>query len=193
MTWIKIDDTLPEHPKVLSAPPMAGWLFVCGLCYCNRNLTDGFIPRRAALRLVDAGHDEVLALIEGLVEAGLWVASHDGFQVHDYLGHQRSAAQITRNREGARARKQLQRSREAVTQLSLESHSVTTQVTDSHGVTSPSRGRDRDRERERDPDPDARERAGRESKTRSGGEPKPIREIVEGLKGPIAARIRGDS
>jgi hypothetical protein len=53
MTWVKIDDGFADHPKVIEAGPMASWLFLCGLTYCSRQLTDGFIPAGQLRRLAD--------------------------------------------------------------------------------------------------------------------------------------------
>ena len=44
MSWIKIDDQFADHPKVLQAGPLASWLYVCGLTYSGRYLTDGWVP-----------------------------------------------------------------------------------------------------------------------------------------------------
>ncbi len=41
MSWIKIDDQFSDHPKIIEAGPLAGWLYVSSLCYCGRYLTDG--------------------------------------------------------------------------------------------------------------------------------------------------------
>ena len=93
MTWVRIDDQFPDHPKIAAAGPLAGWLHVCGLCYCNRNLTDGFIPDAVAGRLTtfDDGCEPVILL---LVEHGIWKKVAGGFAIHDYLDFQLSKAEI---------------------------------------------------------------------------------------------------
>lgn len=121
-TYVRVSDHLPEHPKISAAGGEAGWLFVAGLCYCSRNLTDGFIPASVVGRLTDLRRPGVLA--SRLVEAGLWhgpghgcsgcppVAA--GFVVHDYLDFQRSAGQVAEvrakraaaGRRGGRAKAQ---------------------------------------------------------------------------------------
>ena len=45
MSWFKMDDQFPTHPKVMRAGPAAAWLYIAGGCYCTRHLTDGLIPR----------------------------------------------------------------------------------------------------------------------------------------------------
>ena len=59
MSWVKIDDHFSDHPKVVQAGPEAAWLYICGLCYCAKYLTDGFIPKRQVKRLADV--DDVTA------------------------------------------------------------------------------------------------------------------------------------
>src|ERR1035437_8742986 len=44
MTWVRIDDGFPEHPKIARVGAFGAWLQLQALAYCNRNLTDGFVP-----------------------------------------------------------------------------------------------------------------------------------------------------
>ena len=97
MSWVKLDDQFPDHPKIMQAGPLAGWLYVCGLAYCNRLLTDGFIPAGAVNRLADVPNAPKLAA--ALVTAGLWDAAAGGYQVHDYLEYQPSREQSERTKE----------------------------------------------------------------------------------------------
>jgi hypothetical protein len=89
--WFKIDDGLREHPRVLAAPEAFG-LYVAGLCYCNHQLTDGRIPESAIPRLLPL--PKIGKLRARLVEVGLWVEIEGGIEVHAYLKHNRSAAEI---------------------------------------------------------------------------------------------------
>jgi hypothetical protein len=50
MTWSKIDDQFYDHPKIVAAGPLGTALFVCGLSYCSRHLTDGFISTAQVCR-----------------------------------------------------------------------------------------------------------------------------------------------
>lgn len=96
MTWIRVDDALPEHPKIETAGPVAAWLYVCGLAYASRNLTDGFIPENRALALAGPGGQE---LIDKLVRVNSWERIQDGYQIHDYLDYQQSRAETLRKRK----------------------------------------------------------------------------------------------
>ncbi len=103
MTWVKLDDQFADHPKVLMAGPLASWLYVCGLTYCSRLLTDGFIPTAQVRRLADVDNAQELA--NKLVEVGLWDIVDNGFQIHDYLQYNPTAESIKSRQESDRIRK----------------------------------------------------------------------------------------
>ncbi len=122
MTWVRIDDGFYQHPKVASAGPLAMAMQVAALCYCNKNLTDGFVPWSVAQSLLSwefigqadadnpergsplfkvgitcgmAGDDVTCQFVIGqLVTNGLWDEADGGFRVHDYLDYQPSKAEI---------------------------------------------------------------------------------------------------
>ena len=50
MAWIKIDDSFPDHPKVIGLSDKAFRIHIEGLCYSGRFLTDGLIPMGVAAR-----------------------------------------------------------------------------------------------------------------------------------------------
>lgn len=91
MTWVKVDDGFPDHPKALELSLAAMGLWLAGLCYANRQLTDGMLPR-AWLRRVADDHAEAAAA--ELVGAGLWNVTETGWTIHDYAEHQRTREQI---------------------------------------------------------------------------------------------------
>lgn len=92
MTWTKIDDQFYDHPKVVAAGPLGVALFVCGLSYCSRHLTDGFISTTQVRRLIDIDNPRDVA--EKLVAVGLWERRDGGYQVHDYLEYNPSRAKV---------------------------------------------------------------------------------------------------
>lgn len=136
-TWIKLDDTFCDHPKLVQAGPTAGWLYICGLTYSSRNLTDGFIPAGMVRRLADI--DDSGAVAEELVNAGLWHETTGGFLIHDYADHQRTSAEIEDQRASARARQQKHRGSTAKASRSEVCHTdVTRDKSVSHAdVTAP--------------------------------------------------------
>lgn len=102
-TYVRLHDGLPDHMKIAAVGGEAAWLYVCGLCYASRQLTDGVIPVRLVGRMTDLSNNEALA--SRLLEANLWhTAQHeckscpqavgDVYVIHDYLEHQRSADEV---------------------------------------------------------------------------------------------------
>lgn len=111
MAWVRLDEEFPDHPKVVTAGPLAGWLHVCALAYCNRHLTDGFVPRAQVARLVnfdgmlvgyagDEGdarlaHEPTAYEMAGiLVDVGMWEERQGGYLIHDFLHFQPSRADV---------------------------------------------------------------------------------------------------
>lgn len=91
MSWLRIDDNAPTHRKILRVSPAARWLWVCGLAYCQRHRTDGYIPAEA---LATCGVERPKPLARELVGAGLWhqdVNNASGWRVHDFLDWNESA------------------------------------------------------------------------------------------------------
>jgi hypothetical protein len=95
--WVKLDDTLAEHPKIERAGPLAAWLYVCGLCYCARQLTDGRIPKAKVPRLADV--PQAVKHAARLVEVGLWEDDGDDYVVHDWLAYNPGKAKVIANRQ----------------------------------------------------------------------------------------------
>lgn len=108
-TWIKVYNSLPTHPKIIRAGDRAAWLFVCGLCYCNEHLTDGYIDA-AVLQILAPGVRSVEKLASALVSSGLWEQVEGGWQVHEYREFQRSASEVREQRAKATERKRRSRS-----------------------------------------------------------------------------------
>ncbi|MDQ3573664.1 MAG: hypothetical protein M3404_01885 [Actinomycetota bacterium] len=88
---------------MVKAGPLAAWLFVCGLTYCSRYLTDGRIPKEQVGRLSDI--PKVQAHVARLLEVGLWHDFTDHYQVHDYEDWQEPAARVLEKRKAAKERR----------------------------------------------------------------------------------------
>lgn len=92
MSWVKLDDALPDHPKLAHLPAEYCWLFVCSICYANRYKTNGYVPDGVIDRLC-GGLDDPIDARKTLVSCGLWElpTDHpDDFLIHDYLEYQPS-------------------------------------------------------------------------------------------------------
>jgi len=93
VSWVKLDDALFSHPKVLRAGNEATGAWVRMLTYCAAYLTDGVIDADTALSL--AGRPKV---IDRLVTARLLDRDGDTLRVHDYLAHNPSRVQVLADR-----------------------------------------------------------------------------------------------
>jgi hypothetical protein len=127
MPWVRIDDHFDEHPKHAKAGPLGIALWLAGLAYCNRNLTNGNIPWAIAQKLLtwqflgepdDEGRRKVYTIgvscgmsgedvdceyvISLLVNAGLWEQRDGGFYVHDYPDYQPLKEEVEATREAKR-------------------------------------------------------------------------------------------
>lgn len=135
MAWVRLADDFADHPKIIAAGPLAGWLWVCGLAYCNRYLTDGLVPAGAVRRLVDV--DEPARLAAKLVEVGLWERVADGFRVHDFRDYQPSAQAVREERDRNAERMREWRKRRHEPGTAGASHDATNGVTNAGSVLSP--------------------------------------------------------
>jgi hypothetical protein len=106
--WLKLDNGIATHPKILAAGPLALAIQIRALCYASQNQTDGFIPTNAipllltGLEQYDIETSAILGSqdqpIAGLgcsaadldwpsimVQSNLWEVIKDGYVIHDYL------------------------------------------------------------------------------------------------------------
>jgi len=109
MSWVKIDDSFDDHPKILKLSPFATTLHIRALCWCSRHLTDGRVPETALDRLTfgltfedvdgkalwpEAG----ASISDELCRAGLWEKVDGGWSIHDYLKYNPSRDQVVHER-----------------------------------------------------------------------------------------------
>ena len=109
--WSKIDGTIAHHPKLTAAGPVAAWYYVCGLTFASTYGTDGLIPEADAPHLTPL--DDPQAAIKRLVAVGLWHRCKGGYQIHDFLDYQPSAARMKAGRAAGRRRQAEYRRRHA--------------------------------------------------------------------------------
>ena len=116
MGWVRVSDDFYDHERFADVGPLGIAVWIVGLAYCNRNLTDGRIPKRAALRLM---HIEGLGVYEGsyagrdagvndgiaeLTDAGLWAEDGRDYVIRDYLDYQPSRDEVEEQRRKSAAR-----------------------------------------------------------------------------------------
>lgn len=114
MPWVRIDDGFSEHPKWGNASAFEIQWFVFALCYCNRNLTDGFVPLGVANRLIHTDDElpkEALPfnVLRSLEAAGIITPAErrgaPGYLIHDYLKYQPSRREVEREKQHSKERK----------------------------------------------------------------------------------------
>lgn len=110
--WSRVDDNIPHHPKFIKAGAIASWLWVCGNCYCNRYLTDGFISHDVLTTLGNI--PKVTKHATTLVLTGLWEAVDGGYLVHDFHDHNPRAVDVKSKREADRVRKESARNPDGI-------------------------------------------------------------------------------
>lgn len=123
--WVKVDDRFPEHPKVVAAGMKLGpygegrvlALWLHGMCYCNRNYTDGWLEATtiATWMRIDRKPLEVAEAMAQPVrdKAGLLVKEGEGdlarFRFHDYEVHNPTLEEAIERKEKDRDRKRQKR------------------------------------------------------------------------------------
>lgn len=120
--WVKVDDAFPEHRKVVEAGRHLGTygrgrviaIWQVGICFCNRNFTDGFIdePTIRTWTLYDKRPLDVAIVMAQTMpngDPGLLVRVDGGFRFHDYDDYQPSAAEVKAKKKRDRDRKRQKR------------------------------------------------------------------------------------
>ena len=105
MTWLRIDDSFPEHGKILGLKGAnAKWLHVVAMCQCAANLTDGLIePKRLKVICAIADVPRPAQCVRQLVAAGLWEEEGDCYRIRSYLDYNPDAKSVKAKREARQA------------------------------------------------------------------------------------------
>jgi hypothetical protein len=102
VTYLKIDDNLADHPKIVGLSDGAFRLYVAGLCYSQRHLTDGILPLSQVPKLTPNYRKRH---VDELTARLLWapVAGHGWYEIHDYLQWNDSRETVAKRRANGRA------------------------------------------------------------------------------------------
>jgi 5-methylcytosine-specific restriction endonuclease McrA len=113
--WVMVDDNFPEHWKLFAAGRHLGkngsgravavWLE--GICYANRNLTDGFLPEQMVKLMKHDARPLAVAAVLAREDVRLWDVAEGGWRIHDYHDRNPTAQQVKVKQEWDRRRKQL--------------------------------------------------------------------------------------
>jgi hypothetical protein len=118
--WVKVDDRFPEHPKVVEAGSQLGpfgegrviAIWNVGMCYCNRNETDGFVKKSTIagwMRFDRRPMEVVEAMLRVMPDgkSGLLEDHGDRVRFHDYEVYQLPVDELRAKRDAESRRKKL--------------------------------------------------------------------------------------
>jgi hypothetical protein len=94
--YIRVDVLMPGNPKLDGLTYAAKWTLIELWCHCGHHLTDGFV------RDAVWGRTGTALARQMLVKRGLARRVRGGYQMHDYLEHQRSRAEVLELKEKRR-------------------------------------------------------------------------------------------
>ena len=106
MTWARLDDGFARHPKIAVLSDAAFRLHTTALCYCNAELTDGFIAAAIPATLpcaprgknLKAAIDELTRTQPGQRAPAWEPCDGGGYRIHDFLDRNPSRAQVLADR-----------------------------------------------------------------------------------------------
>jgi hypothetical protein len=78
MTWTRLSDNYTDRPEFEDMSLSACYLDVEALVYCNRLLTDGFLPAKKLPRITRS--DDPEADMQELIDSGIWWEVEGGYQ-----------------------------------------------------------------------------------------------------------------
>ncbi len=90
MTYVPIDTHFPTNPKVLGLSDSAFRVYVEAACYAKEHLTDGLITHTAGKKM----HRRGKKVCDELVDSGLWREHPEGYEIHGWLGRNKSRAEV---------------------------------------------------------------------------------------------------
>lgn len=115
--WVKLDDGIADHPKFFDAGRHLGRhgiarafaVYVAGLAYANKHLTDGFLSESVVKSFkIDRKPGEI-ALVLAFDDVRLWDTVQGGWRIHDYHHHNPKSQDVKDKRERDAARKRQER------------------------------------------------------------------------------------
>ena len=102
MTWVKIDDSFPDHPKIKGLRDDEFRLYMTALCYSSRYLTDGVIPLNIVRTFIESRSKS--PRISALVNANLWEIVADNIVILSYSEYQFTKERVETERKLAAER-----------------------------------------------------------------------------------------
>ena len=96
MAWLRLDDSMLDHPKIVGLSDGAHRLHINGLLYAAKHLTDGQLRKAVVATLAErvGGPGDGMPYVEELVAARLWDRGPEGVIVlHGFLEKNPTRAQ----------------------------------------------------------------------------------------------------
>lgn len=115
--WVKLDDGIADHPKFFDAGRHLGRhgiarafaVYVAGLAYANKHLTDGFLSESVVKAFkIDRKPCEIGEVL-AFADVGLWETVPGGWRIHDYHHHNPKSQDVKDKRERDADRKRQER------------------------------------------------------------------------------------
>lgn len=122
MPWVKLTDDWYDDPAIASLDDHGIALWVLGLSWCARNLTDGEIPGAMVRRL--SSHEDPPSVAANLVELDLWSVIPAGYLVENYHEYQPTRADVLAKREAERERGRRRRGESSPTPAGVHADSA---------------------------------------------------------------------
>jgi hypothetical protein len=121
MSWVRFDDGFFDREEIIGLSDAAYRLYTGCIFWSGRTLSDGRLSRQAVRSVAAlASTDDVDAVTEELVGAGLWTAKLEGFLIVSWEEFLRPKADVERCREEARLRMRDLRARRSSRERSRE-------------------------------------------------------------------------
>jgi len=133
MPYAQLDVHFDEHPAHAELSLEHLGIQACAIAYCNRLLTDGFIPKKQIRLWGQPGDGERVA--SEMVTRHLWAECAGGYKVEGYLDHNPSRKSVSEKKKSHKARQDRYRSNYADKLKSVTRHGA---VTGDAAVTRPS-------------------------------------------------------
>lgn len=117
--WVKLDDRIADHPKFFDAGRHLGRhgiarafaVYVAGLAYANKHLTDGFLSESAVKAFKIDRNPAEIGHVLSFADVGLWEAVPGGWRIHDYHDHNPKSQEVKEKQAADRQRKREERAR----------------------------------------------------------------------------------
>lgn len=139
MPWVRFDDGFPSHRKIEPLSDGAYRLHTSAIFWSSRQLTDGCIPKRDLVFAAPRTMKRPEKFVRELVDAGLWEAVEEGWELHDFLDYQPSKAQVTADRKKTAERQRRWRERHSETRDDSVSNGRSNGVTNGGSNAAPTR------------------------------------------------------